>query len=121
MTWLLSDSKPSGYWQEKQNVISEGQKYTSRSDFRWGNYSAYRSALDNGWIDEMTWFERPINYNFKWSKESVFEEAHKYTTRGAFKKGAPAAYKVAREKGWLPNMIWLSSNRKKTNNDSHSK
>lgn len=113
MTWLVSDSMPRGYWQDKQTVMTEGKKYTSRNDFRWGNPSAYRSAIDNGWLDEMTWLVRPTNYNLRWTKDTVFEESHKYTTRGSFKKGAPSAYKIAREKGWLSLMVWLTTIRKK--------
>lgn len=120
MTWLVSDTMPHGYWQNKQIVINEGMKYTSRSTFRWGNPSAYRSAIDNGWIDEMTWFVRPTNNKIKWTKEAVFEESHKYTTRGSFKKGSPTAYKISREKGWLSVMEWLTTIRKNSpNNDSH--
>lgn len=70
----------------KQNVIAESHKYSSRSEFRWGTPSAYRSAIDNGWIDEMKWLKRPQNYNLKWTRENVFIESHKYDSRGAFKK-----------------------------------
>lgn len=113
MTWFVSEIRPRGYWQEKTNVIAEGKKYQSRVDFRWGNPSAYRSAMDNGWIEEMTWLVRPANYNLKWTREVVFEEAKKYTSRGGFKKGASTAYQVARENGWLDLMNWLSSIRKR--------
>lgn len=118
MTWLVSDTMPRGYWQNKKTVMTEGKKYTSRKDFRWGNPSAYRSAIDNGWLEEMTWLVRPTNYNLKWTEDAVFEESHKYTTRGTFKKGSPSAYKIAREKGWLSLMVWLTTIRKnRPNND----
>lgn len=113
MTWLVSPVMPTGHWQNKQNVIQESKKYSSRSEFRWGTPGAYRSAIDNGWIDEMTWLKRPQNYNLKWTRESVFEEAKKYETGGAFKKGCPSAYKVANSKGWLVEMVWLKIRRRK--------
>ena len=91
MTWFVSNSKPRGYWQDKQNVFDESHKYQSRVDFRWGTPGAYRSAIDNGWINEMTWLKRPHNYNYKWNRENVFEESRKYEYRGAFKKGSPGA------------------------------
>ena len=108
MSWTVSQTKPQGYWQNKQNVIEESHKYTSRSEFRWGTPSAYRSSIDNGWIDEMVWLKRPQNYNFKWSRENVFMESHKYDSRSAFKKGSASAYRVANTNGWLIEMIWLN-------------
>lgn len=113
MEWAASDAKPQGFWQNKQNVIAESHKYSSRSEFRWGTPSAYRSAIDNGWIDEMTWLKRPQNYNLKWTRENVFIESHKYDSRGAFKKGCPSAYRVANVNGWMVEMIWLNIKNKK--------
>lgn len=113
MEWAASDAKPQGFWQNKQNVIAESHKYSSRSEFRWGTPSAYRSAIDNGWIDELTWLKRPQNYNLKWTRENVFIESHKYDSRGAFKKGCPSAYRVANVNGWMVEMIWLNIKNKK--------
>lgn len=118
MIWFVTKTYPRGYWQNKQNVMKEGQKYTSRNDFRWGTPSAYRSAIDNGWLDEMIWLIRPKNYNHKWTKETVFEESHRYKTRGTFKKYSPTAYKIAREKGWLSVMVWLTTIRKNRPNNN---
>lgn len=112
MSWFVSETVPRGYWQEKYNVMNEGKKYLSRNDFRWGNPGAYKSAIVNGWIEEMTWLTRPSNYNLKWTKENVFKEAQKYTSRGSFKKEAPSAYNVARKNKWLSDMNWLSSIKK---------
>lgn len=113
MEWAASDAKPQGFWQNKQNVIAESHKYYSRSEFRWGTPSAYRSAIDNGWIDEMKWLKRPQNYNLKWTRENVFIESHKYDSRGDFKKGCPSAYRVANVNGWMVEMIWLNIKNKK--------
>ena len=107
MTWFVSSVKPQGHWQVKQNVFDESHKYKSRIEFRWGAPGAYRSAIDNGWIDDMTWLQRPKNYNLKWTRENVFAESHKYESRGGFKKGCPSAYRVANKNGWLEIMIWL--------------
>lgn len=113
MEWTVSDIKPQGFWQNKQNVLDESHKYSSRSEFRWGTPSAYRSAIDNGWIDEMEWLKRPQNYNLKWTRENVFIESHKYDSRSAFKKGCPSAYRVANTNGWLIEMIWLNKKNNK--------
>lgn len=113
MTWFQSDVKPQGYWQVKQNVMEESHKYNSRVDFRWGAPGAYRSSINNGWIEEMTWLKRPRNYNQKWTREMVFEVSKKFSTRGGFKKEYKSAYNVARINGWLDEMTWLTSIRKK--------
>ena len=112
MTWFISNSKPQGFWQDKKNVIEEARKYSSRSEFRWGTPSAYRSAVDNGWIDEMTWFKRPQKRNLKWTRDNVFLESHKYESRSAFKNGCSAAYKVANKNRWLDEMDWLKKRNK---------
>lgn len=112
MTWFVSSVKPQGYWQIKQNVIDESHKYNSRVEFRWGSPGAYRSSIDNGWIEEMTWLKRPQNYNLKWTRENVFAESHKYESRGGFKTGSPSAYRVANVNGWLVEMIWLTKKTK---------
>lgn len=112
MTWFVSSVKPKGYWQNKENVMKESHKYNSRVDFRWGTPGAYRSSIDNGWIEEMTWFKRPQNYNLKWTRENVFAESQKYKSRGAFKTGNSSAYRAANVNAWLDEMTWLTSIRK---------
>ena len=46
--------KSKGYWQKKENVLSEALKYKTRKEFISGCKSAYNSALSNGWIDEVS-------------------------------------------------------------------
>lgn len=46
--------KSKGYWQKKENVLSEALKYKTRKEFIKGCKSAYNSALSNGWIDEVS-------------------------------------------------------------------
>lgn len=43
----------------------------------------------------------------KWTKDSCYHEAQKYTTRGDFAKLSPRAYEVARSKGWLDSYEWF--------------
>lgn len=86
----------------KDAVFEESKKYKTRGDFQ-KNSGAYRAALRNKWIDEMTWLKPDI----KWTKDAVFEESKKYTTRGKFKNGNQSAYNVARSNNWLNEMTWL--------------
>ena len=59
MTWLVEKKKPDGWWDDKSHVMEEGRKYTYRTAFANGSYSAWKAAKRNGWIDEMTWLKKP--------------------------------------------------------------
>lgn len=43
----------------------------------------------------------------KWTKETVFEESKKYSSRAEFKRNKSRAFRVAYINGWLDEMIWL--------------
>ena len=43
----------------------------------------------------------------KWTRETVFEESHRYTSRGDFQKNGRGAYTVAQKNKWLDEMTWL--------------
>lgn len=43
----------------------------------------------------------------KWTRETVFEESHKYKSRGEFQKNGRGAYTVAHKNKWLDEMTWL--------------
>ena len=62
MPWIVEKKKPDGWWNDKARVMEEGHKYTSRTAFANGSYSAWKSAKLNGWIDEMIWLNgRTLN------------------------------------------------------------
>lgn len=65
MPWLVEKKKPDGWWNDKTRVMEEGKKYTSRTAFANGSYSAWRSAKQHGWIDEMTWLKNPRHISQK--------------------------------------------------------
>ena len=113
MSWIKRTKKKPGHWKIKENVINEGHKYKSRVDFRWGCPGAYRHAIDNGWINEMTWFKRHENYNKKWTKEAVLGLAKGCNTTGEVKRKSAPAYVVAKKNGWFEEMPWLSSRKKR--------
>ena len=43
----------------------------------------------------------------KWTKEEVFEESKKYSSRKAFSVGNESAYRIACRNKWLDEMSWL--------------
>lgn len=43
----------------------------------------------------------------KWTRETVFEESKKYSSRSEFKKSNSGAFRIAYINGWLDEMNWL--------------
>ncbi len=43
----------------------------------------------------------------KWTRETVFEESKKYSSRAEFKKMKSGAFRIAYMNGWLSEMVWL--------------
>ncbi|MCR5314331.1 MAG: GIY-YIG nuclease family protein [Bacteroidaceae bacterium] len=58
MPWLAEKIKPNGWWNDKARVMEEGKKYKTRTEFAQGSYTAWKKAKQNGWIEEMTWFNK---------------------------------------------------------------
>ena len=107
-------------WSTKEAVFKESHKYLSRSEFKRKSGSAYHHASSNGWLDEMTWLQKP-KVVIKWTREKVFEESHKYQYKGEFCNGSPQAYRVAKENDWLGEMTWIKEIRKPSNYWTKSK
>ena len=97
----------------KPKVFKEAQKYQSRSEFARECASAYSVACKRGWIEQMLWMKEKWSHPTpKWTKEVVFEESKKYSTRRQFEDGASSAYSKALQNGWLDDMPWLELTRK---------
>ena len=97
-----------GKWNgNKDLVFEESKKYISKSQFKYNSSGAYYVACVNGWLDKMPWLKKAIWPKHKWTKDAVFEEAKKYSTRKEFKKGCETAYKSALKNDWLNEMEWL--------------
>lgn len=73
MPWLVEKKKPNGWWKDKFKVMEEGKKYSSRTAFANGSYSAWKAARQNGWIDEMTWLKDPRKTTKKNTKDNTEE------------------------------------------------
>ena len=83
----------------KEKCKEEASKYSSRSEFKKGNQSAYLTAWKNGWLDE--WFKKQL----VWTYEKCKEEASKYSSRSELKKGSFGAYNAAWKNKWLNNFF----------------
>ncbi|MDE5855889.1 MAG: GIY-YIG nuclease family protein, partial [Anaeroplasmataceae bacterium] len=97
----------------KERVFEESKKYSSRSDFNKNSSRAYQIALQNNWLDQMTWLitkNKPSGY---WTVERVFEESKKYQSRSEFKQKSSAAFDKARDNNLLDQMPWLDNPNRK--------
>lgn len=100
-TWFEKRKKTNGYWNQ-ETCYEEAKKYRSRSEFGKHAVRAYGLALENGWLDDYTWFEKLTNF---WTYEACKEEASKYEKRGQLKKGCIGAYTKSRINGWLDDFF----------------
>lgn len=95
---------PTGYWTKKENCQAEAMKYSTRSEFKKTANGAYRSALRNGWLDEvcahMATSQRQLPGHWD-IKENCRKEALKYTIRFDFQRGSGGAYEAAKRHGWM--------------------
>ena len=68
------------------------------------------AALRKGWLNDYTWFD--ILWESKWNRETCYNDAQKYTSRGKFKESCPQGYTAARKHGWLDDYTWFIPARK---------
>jgi len=109
--WMTPKSKPHGYWNDYERCFNEAKKYKTRSEFQYakGASRAYKTAVQNGWIDDYTWFQPKKKQSGYWTKESCEAEARKYTSSSQFKKNSGAAYTISLRNGWFKEYSWLRS------------
>ena len=50
---MSTERKPRGYWNIKENCLTEAKKYTTKGEFSKTCGGAYAAATRNGWIDEV--------------------------------------------------------------------
>ncbi len=92
------------------------KQYKTKTAFQRGDVSAYRKALDKGWLDR--WFKN-VNRK-KWTRERCYSEAHKYHSRSEFRIKSQSAYNSALKNGWLEDYCWFvrSARKSKWNEDA---
>ena len=99
--------KSKGYWQKKENVLSEALKYKTRKEFISGCKSAYNSALSNGWIDDF--FANQKLPNGYWNDFAhIQEEALKWKNAREFAINGKGAYNAAKRNGWLDKIKYCN-------------
>lgn len=116
MPWLVKNkSTTRNILNNKDLVMKEGRKYSSRAEFKRNNRSFYEAALRYKWLDEMLWLDKKTQKvrGYWENKEEVFKEAGKYTSRSEFKEKSNGAYSSAHKHGWIDEMVWLKSKNEK--------
>ncbi len=111
-TWF-SESASKKKW-NYETCFEEAKKYTTKSEFHDGSNGAYQIACRNKWLKDYTWFEDGNQKRIKWTRESCYQEASKYKSRGEFVKGNQSAYSKASQNGWLDDYTWLSCRKEHT-------
>lgn len=98
---MKSTIKPRGYWTKKR-CFEEAHKYNSQQEFQEKAGGAFTALKRNGWLKEAcAHMEDDKHMPGYWTKERCREEAKKYSTKSAFRKGCQGAYGSAWKNGWI--------------------
>lgn len=111
MPWLDQNNRnlPKGHWKNKDNMMKEAKKYTSKEDFKKGNLTAFLASYHYGYIDEMDWLIKQKQHkNGYWNYKHIEEEALKYNTKTEFFKGNQTAYRAALKLGIIDDFFVLN-------------
>ena len=93
----------------REAIIEESKKYTSKSEFAKYSPTAYQHAIkDKTIFNDMPWIKEKKKPDGYWDiKEHVLEEGKKYKNRTEFALGAYTAWKKAKKHGWIDEIEWL--------------
>lgn len=111
ITWFKKvNSLPFNYWKDKKHCVDEAKKYSSKTEFKKKNQSAYWASLKYGYLKEMPWLNKrkvTARGTFKNNKDLIIEKSKAYKTRGEFERHDKSSYNAALKYGWLYEMTWL--------------
>lgn len=105
-TWFIELQKPTGYW-DYDTCYKCASECKNRTDFKTKYPSAYRKAIDKGWIDDYTWFESKKTRNNELTYEYCFNIAKTCKTRGELQKKYQSVYAKAMRKKWIDDYYWI--------------
>lgn len=107
-TWLSNNTnkRPKGYWKNKENMMNEAKKYSSKEEFQKGNLTAFLAAYKYGYIDKMDWLVKQKQHKWGyWTYNNIRNEANKYDTKTEFFKGNQTAYRAALKLGIIDDFF----------------
>ena len=100
---------PKGYWKNKENMMREARKYSTKEEFQKGNLYAFLAAHKYGYIDECYWMVKQKQHkNGYWTYKHIEEEALKYNTKTEFSKVCNTAYIAALKLGIIDDFFMLN-------------
>lgn len=105
-TWFIELQKPTGYW-DYDTCYKCASECKNRTDFKTKYPSAYRKAIDKGWIDDYTWFEYKKTRNNELTYEYCFNIAKTCKTRAELQKKYQSVYAKAMRKKWIDDYYWI--------------
>ena len=95
-----------GYWKNRENIMAEARKYSTKEEFKKGNLTAFLAAYKYGYIDEMYWLVKKKQHKWgHWTYENIEKEAIKYNTKTEFFKGNQTAYRAALKLGIIDDFF----------------
>ena len=98
--------KPKNYWKDKDNMMEEAKKYSTKEEFQKNNLSAFLAAYKYGYIDEMSWMVKQKQHKKNyWNYENIEKEALKYNTKTEFFKKNQTAYRAALKLGIIDDFF----------------
>lgn len=112
MTWLSNNfgRHPKGYWKNRDNMMNEARKYSTKEEFKEGNLTAFLAAYKYGYMENMDWLVRQKEHkNGYWNYRHIEEEASKYATKTEFFKGNQTAYKAALKLGIIDDFFMFNN------------
>lgn len=111
MPWLdkKSSKHPKGYWKDRENMMAEARKYSTKEEFKNGNLTAFLASYRYGYIDEMDWMVGQKQHKKGyWTYANIEKEALKYDTKTEFFKGNQTAYRTALKLGIIDDFFMLN-------------
>ena len=109
MHWLDKglNKHPKGYWKNKENMMNEAKKYSTKEEFKKGNLTAFLAAYRYGYIEEMDWLVKRKHHKWgHWNYDNIKEEAFKYDTKTDFYNGNQTAYRAALKLGIIDEFFF---------------
>ena len=97
---------PKGYWKNKENIVNEAKKYSTKEEFKKGNLTAFLASYKYGYIDDMHWLIRQKQHKKGfWTYKNIEREALKYKTKTEFFHGNQTAYRAALKLGIIDDFF----------------
>jgi len=106
---ITTHKRPKGYWKDRDNIMKEAKKYSTKEEFQKGNLTAFIAAHKYGYIDELDWLVKQKQHKKGyWNYKHIEEEALKYNTKTEFFKGNQTAYRAALKLGIIDDFFVLN-------------